>query len=52
MPMAGVAGVVVSPEHRGRGVGTALMQGTITRGRELGYPLSVLYPATIPVYRR
>jgi predicted acetyltransferase len=52
MPMAGVAGVVVSPEYRGLGVGTALMQGTLERARELGYPVSVLYPATVPVYRR
>jgi predicted acetyltransferase len=52
LPMAGIAGVVVSPEYRGRGVGTALMQGTLERSRELGYPLSALYPATVPVYRR
>ena len=52
LPMAGIAGVVVSPEYRGRGVGTALMQGILERSRELGYPLSVLYPATVPVYRR
>jgi predicted acetyltransferase len=52
VPMAGIAGVVVSPEYRGRGVGTALMQGILERSRELGYPLSVLYPATVPVYRR
>ncbi len=52
MPMAGIAGVVVSPEYRARGVGTALMTGTAQRARELGYPVSVLYPATVPVYRR
>lgn len=52
VPMAGVAGVVVSPEYRGRGVGTALMQGVADRARELGYPVSALYPATVPVYRR
>jgi predicted acetyltransferase len=52
VPMAGVAGVVVAPEYRGRGVGTLLMQGIIERGRALGYPLSVLYPATVPVYRQ
>jgi predicted acetyltransferase len=52
LPMAGIAGVVVSPEYRGRGVGTALMQGILERSRELGYPLSALYPATVPVYRR
>ncbi len=51
LAMAGVAGVVVSPEYRGRGVGSALMRGVIERGRELGYLLSVLYPATVPVYR-
>ncbi|MEJ7774303.1 MAG: GNAT family N-acetyltransferase [Nocardioidaceae bacterium] len=50
--MAGVAGVVVSPEYRGRGVGGALMDGVIERGRELGFPVSALYPATVPVYRR
>jgi predicted acetyltransferase len=52
LPMAGVAGVVVLPEFRGRGVGTALMQGMLDRSRELGYPLAALYPATVPVYRR
>lgn len=51
MAMAGIAGVVVAPEFRGRGVGSALMAGLIDRCRELGYPLSVLYPATLPVYR-
>ena len=51
MPMAGIAGVVVSPEYRGRGVGSGLMRFTARRGRELGYPVSALYPATIPVYR-
>lgn len=51
LPMGGVAGVVVGPEHRGRGVGSALMTGLIARLRELGYPLSALYPATVPVYR-
>ncbi len=51
LPMAGVAGVVVAPEYRGRGVGSALMKCMVGRGRELGYPLSTLYPATVPVYR-
>lgn len=52
VPMAGVAGVVVAPEYRGRGVGSALMRGLIARCRGLGFPLSCLYPATIPVYRQ
>jgi predicted acetyltransferase len=50
--MAGVAGVVVAPDYRGRGVGGLLMDGIIERGRELGFALSALYPATVPVYRR
>ena len=49
--MAGVGGVVVLPEVRGRGVGSALMAAVIERSRELGFPLSALYPATVPVYR-
>ena len=51
IPMAGVAGVAVAPEYRNRGVGTVLMDATIQRGRELGYLVSALYPATVPVYR-
>ena len=52
LQMAGVAGVVVSPEYRGHGVGTQLMTFVARRSRELGYPVSVLYPATFSVYRR
>jgi predicted acetyltransferase len=52
LPMAGIAGVVIAPEYRGRGVGTGLMNETAVRGRELGFAVSVLYPATVPVYRR
>ncbi|HSS67745.1 MAG TPA: GNAT family N-acetyltransferase, partial [Nocardioidaceae bacterium] len=46
------AGVVVAPEHRGRGVGGVLMDAMIERGRELGFVLSALYAATVPVYRQ
>ncbi len=52
LPMAGIAGVVVSPEFRGRGVGTALMSGVVGRAHELGYAVSALYPATVSVYRK
>ena len=51
MPMAGVAGVKVAPEYRGRGVGRALMTGLIADIVERGYPVSTLYPATAPLYR-
>jgi len=51
MPMGGVAGVVVAPEARGRGVGSQLMTGLARRSRDLGDLVSALYPATIPLYR-
>ncbi|MFI6902251.1 enhanced intracellular survival protein Eis [Nonomuraea sp. NPDC050394] len=50
-PMAGVAGVTVNPEDRGRGVGTLLMTALISRAAELGEAVSALYPATTPIYR-
>jgi predicted acetyltransferase len=51
LPMAGVAGVKVAPEDRGRGVGRALMMPLIAEMTGRGYPVSVLYPATVPLYR-
>lgn len=51
MAMGGVAGVVVAPEARGRGVGKRLMQAVAQRSLELGDLVSALYPATIPIYR-
>ncbi len=51
LPMAGVAGVKVAPEERGRGVGRALMMSLIAEMTGRRYPVSVLYPATAPLYR-
>ncbi|MFC9691404.1 enhanced intracellular survival protein Eis [Kribbella sp. NPDC056951] len=51
IPMAGVAGVVVAPEYRGRGVASLLMRAVLKRSVEKGYPLSALYPATTVLYR-
>ena len=51
VPMAGVAGVKVAPEYRGRGVGRALMTALTDLMAERGYPLSALYPATMTIYR-
>lgn len=48
----GVAGVVVAPEYRGRGVGSLLMRAVLDRCAEKGYPLTSLYPATTVLYRR
>jgi GNAT superfamily N-acetyltransferase len=51
MPMAGVAGVKVAPEARGRGVGKALTTALLGAIADRRYPVSVLYPATTPIYR-
>lgn len=51
VPMGGVAGVVVAPEWRGRGVSRLLMTATLRRGVDLGDALSVLFPAALPPYR-
>jgi predicted acetyltransferase len=51
VPMAGVAGVKVAPEYRGQGVGRALMTALTELMTMHGYPLSVLFPATMTIYR-
>lgn len=51
VPMAGVAGVKIAPEDRGRGVGRALMTALVELMARCGYPLSALYPATMTIYR-
>ena len=49
--MAGVASVKVAPEYRGRGIGRQLMTALLALIAERGYPVSALYPATMPLYR-
>ncbi|MGW6196792.1 GNAT family N-acetyltransferase [Kribbella sp. NPDC055110] len=51
VPMGGVAGVVVAPEYRGRGVGSLLMRAVLKLCADKGYPLTALYPATTVLYR-
>jgi predicted N-acetyltransferase YhbS len=51
VPMAGVGGVKVAPEARGRGVGRAMMRALLGALAGRSYPLSVLYPATAQIYR-
>lgn len=49
--MGGVASVTVAPEDRGRGAGRQIMTAALQRCAELGHPVSMLYPATAPLYR-
>lgn len=51
VPCAGVASVKVAPEYRGSGIGRRLMTELLDLIAARGYPLSALYPATMPVYR-
>jgi predicted acetyltransferase len=51
VPMAGVSNVRVAPEDRGHGIGRLLMTAVLDEIAAHGYPLSVLYPATMPLYR-
>ncbi|WP_371817175.1 enhanced intracellular survival protein Eis [Myxococcus sp. CA051A] len=52
VPVVGVGGVGVSPLHRGQGTATRLMTRLVQEARESGAALSILYPATQPLYRR
>lgn len=49
--LAGISSVKVAPEHRGRGIGRQLMTEVLSLAADRGYPLSALYPATMPLYR-
>ena len=51
VPVAGIASVKVAPEYRGGGIGRRLMTALLDAAAERGYPLSALYPATMPIYR-
>ncbi|MGB3616055.1 MAG: GNAT family N-acetyltransferase [Elainellaceae cyanobacterium] len=52
VPMAGIASVSVLPEARRQGNAIALLQGMLSEIYESGTPLSVLYSAADPLYRR
>lgn len=52
VPMLGVAAVGVPPHLRGSGVATTLMREAIREMYVDGYPLSVLFAASFPLYRR
>src|SRR5437660_9631170 len=46
----GISGVAVAAEARGRGVGATMMREFLQELRPT-FPISTLYPATVPVYR-
>jgi predicted acetyltransferase len=52
VPMIGVAGVGVTPEARGRGVGSFMMERFASEARANGFALSSLYGATTHFYTR
>ncbi|MFC0040103.1 GNAT family N-acetyltransferase [Actinomadura rayongensis] len=49
--LGGLSGVTVAAEARGRGYGRAIATAALDRCKELGFPLSMLYPATTSLYR-
>ncbi|HEU0288845.1 MAG TPA: GNAT family N-acetyltransferase [Nocardioidaceae bacterium] len=51
LSMAGMAGVVVTPDYRGQGVASQLMSAAAQRAGELGDVLSALYPSVPALYR-
>ncbi|MFB8788794.1 MAG: GNAT family N-acetyltransferase [Potamolinea sp.] len=52
IPMAGIASVAVTPEHRGTGVAAELLTNTLQELYSNGIPLSTLYAATQRPYRK
>lgn len=52
VPMTGIAAVAIDPAGRACGAASALMRTALEELRANGVPLSALYPATQPVYRR
>jgi predicted acetyltransferase len=52
VPVTGVGSVAVSPEHRRRGVGEAMMRSALREMRQRGSHLSALYPFKGSYYRK
>jgi len=52
VPVTGVGSVAVSPEHRRRGIGEALMRAMLREARQQGQAMSVLYPFRGSFYRK
>ena len=52
VPMAGIAGVGIAPEHRTRGIAARLMSEVLRELNTAGFPLSTLYASTQRLYRK
>lgn len=52
LEMSGVYAVATLPEYRGRGIASDVVGTMIRAARDRGTPLSGLYPAALPPYRR
>ena len=51
VPMGGVGGVAVAPEHRGKGLARRIMTEALQAMRARGEVISALFPATTTLYR-
>ncbi|BAU15640.1 N-acetyltransferase GCN5 [Leptolyngbya sp. NIES-3755] len=52
IPMVGIAGVGIAPEYRGKGTAIALMQSVLEELYSKEIPISVLFSAAQPLYRK
>lgn len=52
VPMVGIAAVGIAPDYRGKGAAIALMQNMLQELHAQGTPLSVLFSAAQPLYRK
>ena len=52
IPMVGIAGVGIAPEYRGKGTAIALMQLALQELYTKEIPISVLFSAAQPLYRK
>jgi predicted acetyltransferase len=52
VPMAGIAAVGIAPDYRGQGAALTLLQHMLQELHDRGTPISVLYSAAQPLYRK
>jgi ribosomal protein S18 acetylase RimI-like enzyme len=52
VPLLGIAGVGIAPQHRGKGLARAMMRAAVAEARSRGQPLLGLFASTQDLYRR